>query len=72
MAFLSPVLDQDGLDRVDRPDVMPFTTATQCGGRFIWAVVVAFDDPVRHQYHLAVSEADCFGIATDNLGKQAT
>lgn len=71
MAFHSFVLDEEGLDRVDRPDVAPFVAAPRFR-RLVVTAVIAFDGPVFHQHRLAVRKAHRFGIAADNLGKQAT
>lgn len=68
MALRWVVLDQDGLDRVDRPKRVPLA-ATVRFHNFIMATVVAFDNPMFHQHPLAFCKADRLGIAANGIGE---
>lgn len=65
------VPDQNRLDRVHWPQVMPFIAAF---GDYVHiaASVIAFDNPVFHQHRLTVGKADGFRATTDGLREQTT
>ncbi len=71
MAFRSTVLDQDGRDWIDQPDIMPFPAGSRFHN-FIMEAVIAFHSPVLHQHRLAIREADHLRLTADKIREQAT
>jgi hypothetical protein len=65
------VHDQNRLDWIHRPQVMPFIIASR-DHHFVATAMVAFDKPAPHQNGMAVGVANCLGIAANRLGEQTT
>lgn len=65
------VFDQDGFDRIDRTDIMPFVVPLlfYLGAQ---ASVVAFDDPTLHQHRPTKSKENSAGIAPDGARENLT
>src|SRR5574338_179031 len=63
------VLDENGLDRIDRTDVVPLF-ATVDHRRLIQTAVVAFHRPMLPQYRPAVDIPDCVGLEAHRFGQQ--
>jgi hypothetical protein len=70
MGLRSSVPDQDGRDRINRPNIMPFPAGSQFHN-FVMASVIAFHSPVFHQHGLAICEANRLLAAADNICQQA-
>lgn len=65
------VHDQNCLDRIHRSQVMPFVIVSG-NDRLIAASMVAFDNPVLHQYCMAILIANRLRTAPNGLGEQTT